>query len=84
MTVATNPTPEQPKVDTNQPGAAVSKPQTIREFEAAMRGLGFSRAEAAAIATRGFKTASDADAIESDLLAELATAAQKLILKFES
>ena len=35
--------------------AAAPKPQTIREFERALRGLGFSQRESASIAKGGFK-----------------------------
>lgn len=47
---------------------AQSKPRTIREMEAALRTLGFSKREANTIATRGFK----ALAAPSDDLSELA------------
>ena len=40
---------------------APTPPQTLREFEAALRGLGFSRKQAASIAKHGFTQASDAD-----------------------
>ena len=36
-------------------GDTPHKPQTIREFEAALRGLGYSARESKAIANRGFK-----------------------------
>ena len=39
--------------------AKSSKPQTTREFERALRGLGFSQREAAGIALHGFKATSD-------------------------
>lgn len=35
--------------------AAKSKPQTIREFERALRGLGYSQRESKSIAEGGFK-----------------------------
>lgn len=49
--------------------AAKSKPQTIREFERALRGLGYSQREAASIAKGGFKALGNA---EQEALAELA------------
>lgn len=45
---------------------AISRPQTIREFERALKGLGYSQRESCAIAQGGFK------AIAGDPLAELA------------
>lgn len=45
---------------------AKSKPTTIREFERALKALGFSQRESCAIAQGGFK------AIAGDSLAELA------------
>lgn len=56
-------TPEGPAVAA--PGAK-SKPQTIREFERALRGLGFSQRESATIAKGGFKSIA-ADEPEDDL-----------------
>lgn len=58
-----------------EPGAASSKskPQTLRDFERALRDIGYSRGEAAAIAKGGFK-AVQADAVSEqldDLAAEL-------------
>lgn len=50
---------EQTSAPDRAPSAAVSsaKPQTIREFENALHGLGFSRRESRVIAERGFKAA---------------------------
>lgn len=49
---------------------AKSKPQTIREFERALRGLGYSQRESASLAKGGFKAiATD----EPEDLSELAT-----------
>lgn len=73
---ANTPTPLQPTTDSNQSSAAVSKPQTIRAFEAALRGLGFSRAEAAAIAARGYRASLSAESQERDEMDELAAAAE--------
>jgi len=47
-----------------------SKPKTLREFESALRELGFSRAEAVAIAKNGFTEAEKAE--EADLVNQLA------------
>lgn len=41
-------------LDAAAPGVK-SKPQTIREFERALRGLGYSQRESASIAKGGFK-----------------------------
>lgn len=69
-----------------EPSQAAQKcPQTIREFEAAMRALGFSKRQAATIASSGFKAlgkrAEGAD--ESDLLAELVNALTRRGQAFE-
>ncbi len=50
---------------------AKSKPTTIREFERALRELGYSQRESASIAKSGFKAAGNADAEELQKLAEL-------------
>jgi HK97 family phage prohead protease len=47
-----------------------AKPKTLREFEAALRELGFSRAEAVAVAKNGFTEAEKAE--EADLVNQLA------------
>lgn len=53
-------------------GNTPHKPQTIREFETALRGLGYSSREAKAIANRGFKaTRSELNDL-ADKLTELA------------
>lgn len=54
--------------------AKSSKPQTIREFERAMRELGYSQREAAAIAKHGFKAVNASASVEEDRakMAELA------------
>lgn len=60
--------------------AAKSKPQTIREFERSMRGLGYSQREAAAIATQGFKAIGAADQAEDEAeISELAALIAKTI-----
>lgn len=52
--------------------AAKSKPQTIREFERALRELGYTNRESASIAKRGFKALStDAPQDLSELAALL-------------
>ena len=77
MTVESNtPTSLQPTTDSNQSSAAVSKPATIREFEAALRGIGFSRAEAAAIAANGYKASLTAEALEREEMDELTAAVE--------
>ena len=53
-----------------QPQAPVA-PKTIRQFETALRALGFSQNESKAIAKRGFK-AVDTAAVEIDELEQLA------------
>ena len=64
--VASSPADPQP------PGPeAKKKPATIREFEHALKALGFSQRESASIARNGFKAASD-DTPDTDELAELA------------
>ncbi len=55
--------------------AAKSKPQTIREFERALRELGYSQREAASIAKGGFKAISN-DVPKEDL-SELASLLQR-------
>jgi len=54
--------PTEPPADV-EPGvpASKSKPQTLREFETALRGLGFSRSEAKAISKGGFRAALTAE-----------------------
>lgn len=82
MTVA-NPTSTQPTTDDNQSGVAASKPQTIREFEAVLRGIGFSRAEATAIAARGFKASLSIEAQRAEELDELTAAIEKFKSSFK-
>ena len=54
-----------------------TKPKTIREFQTALRGLGFSAREAKAIANGGFKTTqSDLNEL-ADKLTELAEILRK-------
>jgi hypothetical protein len=53
-------------------GDTPNKPKTIREFETALRGLGFSAREAKAIANRGFKATRDDLNELADKLTELA------------
>ena len=60
-----------------QPSAPeAKKPTSIREFEHALRSLGFSQNESKAIAKRGFKAVNDA-ADEPDELEKLATLLQR-------
>lgn len=73
--------PTQPTED-SQPTAAVSKPQTIREFETALRDLGYSRAEAKSIANNGFK-GFNADDSESEQLDQLTGALRNLTQTFK-
>lgn len=56
---------------------ATSKPQTIREFERALKGLGYSQREACAIAKSGFH------AIGGNPLDELAELLAKNIQTFK-
>lgn len=56
--------------------AKSSKPQTTREFERALRGLGFSQREAAGIALHGFKATDNT--VESTTNAELSELAALL------
>ncbi len=51
--------------------AKSSKPQTIREFERAMREMGYSQREATAIANHGFKAVNATASAEAEM-AELA------------
>lgn len=83
MTVAT-PTPLQPNAEAIQPGAAASKPQTVREFEAALRGIGFSRAESTAIASRGFKASMTPEAAQAETLDELVAVIESFKNSFKS
>lgn len=76
-TTATDNAPALP-VDAAVP-AAKSKPSTIREFERAMKGLGFSQRESAAIAKNGFK-AIGIDEPEPDLTALAALIAKNTLL----
>jgi hypothetical protein len=50
---------------------ALSPPRTAREFEQALRALGYSKRQAAAIAARGFKCLAEAEPSE-DVSEELA------------
>jgi hypothetical protein len=65
--VASSPADPQPPA----PEASKEKPKTIREFEHALKALGFSQRESASIARSGFKAASN-DTPDTDELAELA------------
>ncbi|MFS0754602.1 hypothetical protein ABC383_07875 [Noviherbaspirillum sp. 1P10PC] len=78
----TGTTPTMQHAESTQPHAAASKPQTIREFEVAMRALGYSRAEAKAIASAGFKGFKPDDAV-SDQFDELADALRSLTQSFK-
>jgi hypothetical protein len=49
-----------------------NKPQTIREFEQALRGLNFSAREAKAIANRGFKPRGELNELAAKLTEHLA------------
>lgn len=69
-------TPCGPVVSAASPVAKSSKPQTTREFERALRGLGFSQREAAGIALHGFKATGDA--VDSNIQAELSELAALL------
>lgn len=53
---------------TDATGSKATPPQTVREFERALRGLGFTRLQAASIARQGFSgaTATDAAAAPSE------------------
>jgi hypothetical protein len=56
---------------------AKARPTTVREFERALRDLGYSKSESAAIARSGFKAAAtDADD-DTDELEELAALLQR-------
>lgn len=52
------------------PGTPPTPPRTIRELEHALRGLGYSKAQAREIVSRGFKGLANAEA-EEDSSAEL-------------
>ena len=58
--------------DTGTPAAPAGPPACIREFEAALHALGFTKRQARAIASSGFK------AIQSDAEAEADEQAQQL------
>lgn len=58
--------------DTGTPAAPAGPPATIREFEASLHALGFTKRQARAIAASGFK------AIQSDAEAEADEQAQQL------
>lgn len=76
----TTPATETPTDPTGSAGvhasahAKSSKPQTIREFEQAMRELGYSKREAIAIGKHGFKAVNASASAEEDQakMAELA------------
>ena len=63
--------------DTGTPAAPAGPPATIREFEASLHALGFTKRQARAIAASGFKAAQSAEAAAADdeqaQLAELAS-----------
>lgn len=83
MTGSGNSLPSTQPSEIDQQQAAVSKPQTIREFEAAMRKLGFSRSEASAIASKGFKSAVTAESDDSEQLQALEDAVHALTKQFK-
>lgn len=58
-----------------------SKPQTIREFERALLTLGFSKREAKAIASSGFKATQPTDELadQLDAVAEAITRLQRTL-----
>lgn len=58
--------PGEPSADLQTPPLAKSKPRTSREFEHALRELGFSKTEARTIASHGFKGLADADPAEDE------------------
>ena len=67
--------PEQPP--------ALSPPKTEREFERAMRALGFSKRQAATIAARGFKVLAAASPAE-DVSEELISLLRRTLTHFDS
>ena len=72
--------------DTATPGAPSAKsvkPQTIREFERALLGLGFSKSESKAVASGGFRALYPTDRL-SEQLGELARAVARHQSIFES
>ena len=62
---------------------AKSKPTTIREFERALRELGYSQRESASIAKNGFKAVSNVDAEELSELADLIAQNTSLLKDFK-
>ena len=62
---------------------AKSKPTTIREFERALRDLGYSQRESASIAKNGFKAVSNVDAEELSELADLIAQNTSLLKDFK-
>jgi hypothetical protein len=72
--------------DTAETGALSSKstkPQTIREFERALLGLGFSKSESKAVASGGFKAIYPTEQL-SEQLEALANAIARHQFIFES
>jgi len=73
--------PEQHSESPPATAASKSKPQTLRDFERALRDIGYSRNEATAIARGGFK-AVQADDV-SDQLEELAAGLRRYADSFK-
>ena len=63
--------------------APVAKPTTIREFERALRELGYSQRESASIAKNGFKAVSNVDAEALSELADLIAQNTSLLKDFK-
>lgn len=74
------PTPEAAATD---PSAPPSPPKTVRELEAALRGLGYSRSQATNIARHGFSEVAHAkEESGADELEEMAAALARLSAAF--
>lgn len=69
--------------NTGASSAKSAKPQTIREFESALLGLGFSKRESKAVASGGFKAIHPTEQL-SEQLSELAQAIARYQSIFES
>lgn len=64
---------------TTEPSVAVARPQTIREFQRALRGLGFSERQAKAVASHGFKALPGVDPEPPEDMAGLVAALKQNI-----
>jgi len=73
-----------PESPIQEAAAPKSKPQTLRDFERALRGLGYSRSEASAIARGGFMAAQAADGSDGKQLEELKDAIRRIADVFNS